>query len=186
MTVLIFGLVSCSDSNDRGDGFKSTQTKKKTTTTISKKPILSQPCSLLSVEQASELMQASQDQIEEPESSKPDQKVLRCRYATTTEDQKRYVILNIYVYKDQASFDQVREINKAKPVETTVDEGFYFEKNTIREAERFVAARQGDTRIAVSSTISVINPDDELSAGQITLPTTQELALQLSNILEKL
>ena len=66
-----------------------------------------------------------------------------------------------------------------------VDEGFYFNKTTTLQSERFVAARDGKARIGVSSSIAIINPDEELKAEQIVLPEVDVLSNQVGIILSK-
>lgn len=178
---LIFTAVSCSEDK----GFKKTKTKIAQTTKPSKTPILNQPCSLLTLETAASILGTTTKKLGSPESSEPDSSTLRCRYAATSDDGKLFLVLNVYVYEKQSAYDLVKKVNKGKEIETSVDEGFYFNKTTTLQSERFVAARDGKARIGVSSSIAIINPDEELKAEQIVLPEVDVLSNQVGIILSK-
>lgn len=181
----VAALSSCSDDKDRGDGFRVTETKTTAETKPSKEPTLTQPCSLLSKAQAAEILGTTEEKLGDPESSTPADDTLRCRYDAISDDQKLYLVLNVYVYETQKAYDQVKKVNKGTDIETSVDEGFYYDLTSSRESERLVAARDGKSRVAVSSSIAVINADDELTPDQITLPSVNSLASQLGIILSK-
>lgn len=180
--VLVLG---CSDDKDLGDGFRSTKTEPTTSTTLSKTPTLKQPCSLVSSKTAASILGVETDELDDPESSTPEVGTLRCRYSTTSDDKRLFVALNIYVYEKQISYDLVKQVNKGKKIETSVDEGFYYVKTTKLESERFVAARSGKNRIGVSASIAITNPGEELTSEQINLPEIDVIATQVGLILSK-
>ena len=171
----------CSDNT----GFKTTKTQATQTTKPSKTPTLSQPCSLLSAQTAASILGTTIKKLGNPESSEPDESTLRCRYSTTSDDGKLYLVLNVYVYQKQSAFELVKKVNKGKDIETSVDEGYYFDKTTSLQSERFVGARKSKTRIAVSASIAVIDPGEKLIAKQKTLPDVGILATQVGIILSK-
>lgn len=185
LIALLLFASACSDGKDRGDGFKSTKTEPTKATTPSKTPTLKQACSLTSVETAASLLGTTTKKLGDPEASEPEVGTLRCRYAATSDDKKFYLVLNIYVYQKQISYDLVEEVNKGKKIETSVDDGFYFIKTTKLESERFVAARRGKDRVGVSASIAVIDPKDELKEEDITLPEISLIATQVGLILSK-
>jgi hypothetical protein len=170
-------LVACS----KDKGFK--ESKSTTTTTLpSSTPTLKQPCSLMSVDKAAKTLNISAKKIDHPESSGA-RHTLRCKYAAISDDEKLYLTLNIYIYATQDAFDQVRHDNQASSIESNVDEAFSYTTQNSRQAERLVAARQGNKRIGVSASIAVINSQDKLSNSQITLPSNNDLAVQVGLLL---
>lgn len=184
----LFALVasSCGGSDDKGDGFKPTKTDPTKATLPSDTPTLSQPCSLVSIETASTILDVPQDLLDDPESSEPSEGTLRCRYSAISADSTLFLVLNVYVYTTQDAYDSAKEFNKGIDIETSVDGGFTFENTTTTESERFVAARDGGNRIGVSASIAITDPDEELTPDQITLPDVNELADQVGTVLFKL
>ena len=169
--------------DDKNDGFKVTKTQATTETTPSATPKISQPCSLLSLPAAAEILNVAEAKLGKPESSSTDDGILRCRYAATSDDGELYLVLNVYVYEEQSIYDLVRKANKAQDVETTYDDGFTYDITKFNESERFVAAREGKNRVAISSSISTIAPKTELKPEQITLPDVNVLAVRVGRIL---
>lgn len=182
LTVLLIAILANSCGNDN-DGFESSQTSSTKDTLPSKTPTIEQPCSLITIETAASILGTTIEKLEKPESSQPDKETLRCRYSAISDDQKLFLVLNVYVYKTQSSYDLIEKANKGKKIETTVDEGFYFDRTNNLEIERFVAAREGKSRVAVSSSIAVVQPEDKISDFQFVLPGLDVLATQLGLIL---
>lgn len=177
-------LVACS-SEDKNDGFKKTSTKATTTTQPSATRTIEQPCSLVNLETAATILGTSQEKIKNPESSQDDSGTKRCRYAATSDDGELYLVLNVYVYTTQDAYDLAKKSNSGTDILTSYDEAFTYEKTTQQESERFVAARDGDHRVGVSSSIAVIQPDTQITNEQIVLPTVYALAEQVGLILSK-
>lgn len=183
--IVIVAFVSCSGSNDLGGGFKTTKTTETLSTVPSETANISQPCSFLSLKTAASILGTTEKKLGELKSSKPADSTLRCRYAAISDDKKLYLVLNVYIYETQEAFDLVKRVNKGIRIETSVDEGFYFDNTNSIQSERLVAARDRTNRMAISSSIAIINPDDELSAEQIVLPEVSLLAHQLGSMLSK-
>ncbi|MFN8015632.1 MAG: hypothetical protein U0R17_03345 [Acidimicrobiia bacterium] len=186
IVVSIFAIGCGSSNDDLGDGFKSKETTTTKTTVPSKTPRKDQPCSLLSTENAAAILGTTVEKLGKPESSEPDKDILRCRYGAISDDNKLYLVLNIYIYKTQSSFSLIKKLNKATNIETNIDEGFYYDKTTTKQSERYVAARKGSIRIAVSSSIATIDPKVDLAKDQIQLPDINSLANTLGNVIAKL
>jgi|GEM_PF-3812738 len=183
MAVFIFN--SCTGPEDLGGGFKSTKTQQTLSTLPSEEANISQPCSFLSLKTAASILGTTEKKLGELKSSKPSKDTLRCRYAAISDDKTLFLVLNVYIYESQDAFDLVKTANKGKDIETSVDEGFYFDKTNLLQSERLVAARDGNNRFAISSSIAVINPQDQLKPEQIILPDVGLLATQLGLMLSK-
>ena len=183
--VLIFIFTSCSNKKDLGGGFKSIKTEQTLSTIPSETANISQPCSFLSLKTAASILGTTEKKLGDLESSKPSDGTLRCRYAAISDDKKLFLVLNVYIYEKQSAFDLVKKANKGKTIETSVDEGFYFDKTNNIQSERLVAARDNENRIAISSSIAIVDPKDQLQVQQIILPEVSLLANQLGLMLSK-
>ncbi len=188
LAIVVLCVVSISgcSSDKKNDGFETTKTDPTVATEPSDAKTISQPCSLITLETASTILNTPQQTLGEPESSEPSLGTLRCRYGATSQDGELFLVLNVYVFTTQEAYDLVKKVNKGEEIETSFDAGFTFDKTTTTESEIFVAAIDGTNRVGVSASIATTKANTPLEPSQINLPDINDLANQVGVILYEL
>ena len=177
-----FSLISCSSDKKEDDGgFKVSKSETTQSTVPSKVPNTKQPCSLLNVSTAATLLNIVETKFNAPDVDNNDSQS-RCKYGSLSENQDIFSVVNVYVYKSQSAYDRAKEANDGKKIETELDDAYSYVRANQREVEYFVAARQGNKRIAISASVALTSPEGTITKEQVNLPDLNKLATELGKI----
>lgn len=180
--VVLVSLGACSDD----DGFTKTETSSTASTVPSATPNLDQPCSLLARDSAGALVSIPPEDLEDAQSSEIGEATLRCKYSSLSNDKETLTDVSVYVYKSAEPYNTIREANKGQELDTEFNSGFYYERSTPRELERYIAVTAGDNRLALSVSTARVMPNTELTEDQKNLPSIEELTSQLNQIVSSI
>ncbi len=171
---------------DLGDGFRETDAPSTTSTIPSATPNLDQPCSLISIDEAAEIIGVDAESLDPLQNSEVGNSTLRCRFSSLTEDKSHFVSFNVFIYKDFSEYNRLRDLPASSAIQGDFDSGFNLERMPSTELDRLVGAQVDDVRLAVSSNLAVVKPDAVLDESQYEVLDFGQLQAIIESIFQKL